>query len=167
MPVKNPEEPLDPQKWPIRVEPYFYIETWSSSGKQNHMIYRNDNEEKYKYFAEDLKKKLIDLIPDLEIKNGKDQHGDVVWHKVLVNQFHDDMINCTDHDLDIHSRARKGRRLNNIWTSYATKRYAFEVYFMGIRLYSKITCRLWPSTSLVAQKCFKAYTDYMQGNDIS
>jgi hypothetical protein len=88
-------------------------------------------------------------------------------NKVLINEFHDHIYNYTEHDAEIHARAIKGKKFNNVWTNYPTKRYAFEVYFMGFRLYSKIATRLWPNTSLVALKCAKAWNDYVQGNDLS
>ena len=43
----------------------------------------------------------------------------------------------------------------------------FEVYFMGVRLFSKIQSGMWPFTPVLAQKCFIAYNDYCQMKDIS
>lgn len=127
------------------------------------MMYSNHDEEKYKHYADDLKKKLVELIPDLKVQlsSGKKVN------KVLINEFHDHIYNYTEHDAEIHARAVKGKKFNNVWTNYPTKRYAFEVYFMGFRLYSKITTRLWPNNSLVALKCARAWNDYVQGNDLS
>lgn len=47
-----------------------------------------------------------------------------------------------------------------IYTEFETKRYAFEVYFMGVRIYSKIATRLWPNTSSVAYKCARVWNDF-------
>lgn len=44
---------------------------------------------------------------------------------------------------------------------------ALEVYFNGVRLFSKIQSGLWPHTDLLAQKCVKVYNDFMAGQDIS
>lgn len=38
-----------------------------------------------------------------------------------------------------------------------------EVYFMGVRLFSKKLCNVWPNNGLVAQKCVNAYDDYVSG----
>lgn len=39
---------------------------------------------------------------------------------------------------------------------------AFEVYFMGIKLFSKLTCGQWPSIIKLATKCQKAYESYLK-----
>ena len=44
-------------------------------------------------------------------------------------------------------------------------RGAFEVYFMNVKLFSKILSNTWPNYSLVAQKCVKAYDDIVSGGD--
>lgn len=44
---------------------------------------------------------------------------------------------------------------------------ALEVYFMGVRLFSKISSGTWPHTSLLAEKCVNAYNDFMSNKDIS
>lgn len=41
---------------------------------------------------------------------------------------------------------------------------AFEVYFMGIKLFSKLKSGLWPNMVLVATKCKLAYDAYV--NDL-
>lgn len=38
-----------------------------------------------------------------------------------------------------------------------------EVYFNGVRLFSKIQSGLWPHIDLLAQKCVKVYNDFMAG----
>ena len=40
---------------------------------------------------------------------------------------------------------------------------AMEVYFMGVRLFSKKLCNVWPNNLLVAQKCVNAYDDVVNG----
>ena len=42
-----------------------------------------------------------------------------------------------------------------------------EVYFQGVRLFSKIQSGMWPHIGLLAQKCQRAYNDYMAGKDIT
>jgi hypothetical protein len=37
---------------------------------------------------------------------------------------------------------------------------AFEVYFMGIKLFSKLMSGKWPSIPLVAEKCYNAYASF-------
>ena len=44
---------------------------------------------------------------------------------------------------------------------------AFEVYFMGVRIYSKKQCNIWPNIPMVAEKCIKAHADFIAGEDIS
>jgi hypothetical protein len=61
----------------------------------------------------------------------------------------------------------KEEQLKSIRTNYPTKRYAFEVYFMGIRVYSKILTRLWPNIPGLANKCVKIYNEHLEGKDIS
>ena len=46
------------------LKPYFYIETWFAKEK-NSEIYYKINEEKYQMYADNLKKKLIELMPEL------------------------------------------------------------------------------------------------------
>ena len=43
---------------------------------------------------------------------------------------------------------------------------ALEVYFQGVRLFSKIQSGKWPHPELLAQKCKRAYDDLMAGNDV-
>ena len=38
-----------------------------------------------------------------------------------------------------------------------------EVYFMGVRLFSKKLCNLWPNNRLVASKCVSAFDDVLNG----
>jgi len=125
-------------------------------------MYSNHSQDKYDAFANDLKAKIVELIPELKVRlaNGKKVN------KVLINEFHQQCYNGTEWDMEIISRAKKGKLFNNVWTRYPTRRYAFEVFFMGIRLYSKIATRLWPSTSLVALKCARAWTDFSKGLDL-
>ena len=44
---------------------------------------------------------------------------------------------------------------------------AFEIYFMGVRIYSKKQSNIWPSVPMVVEKCIKAHSDFMSGEDIS
>ena len=45
---------------------------------------------------------------------------------------------------------------------------AFEVYFMGIRLFSKLKSGKWPNIDMVAEKCKQVYEAYNvnSGNDL-
>jgi len=38
---------------------------------------------------------------------------------------------------------------------------------MGVRLYSKISSRLWPSNSMLLIKCEKAWDDFQRGENIA
>ena len=38
---------------------------------------------------------------------------------------------------------------------------------MGVRLFSKIQSKFWPSPTLVADKCAQAYQDFIEGKDIT
>ena len=42
-----------------------------------------------------------------------------------------------------------------------------EVYFMGVRIFSKKLSGVWPHYRLLAEKCKNAFNDYIAGNDIS
>ena len=86
---------------------------------------------------------------------------------MLVNEFHDELTSGEGHELELHTQAMKGKKSFNVWTNYPTKRYGFEVYFMGVRLYSKISTRLWPNNNLVVMKCLKVWNDFQEGKDIS
>jgi hypothetical protein len=44
---------------------------------------------------------------------------------------------------------------------------AFEIYFMGVRIYSKKQSNIWPSIPMVVEKCIKAHADFVSGEDIS
>ena len=90
--------------------------------------------------AEQLKGKLLALIPELDVGPKP---------RVLINEF---LVHCcdTEHDIKTRDRASRGvldQETQTVWKNYATLRYGFEVYFMGVRIYSKIKCRLWPDTS--------------------
>ena len=43
---------------------------------------------------------------------------------------------------------------------------AFEVYFMGILIFSKKKCANWPNVVRVAAKCVKVYQSYTSGSDM-
>lgn len=43
---------------------------------------------------------------------------------------------------------------------------AMDVYFMGVRLFSKKVSNVWPNKTLVAEKCARAYEAYTAGNNI-
>ena len=43
----------------------------------------------------------------------------------------------------------------------------FEVWFMGVKIFSKLKSGLWPRTAKVAQKCQKVYYDYLYAKDIN
>ena len=53
------------------------------------------------------------------------------------------------------------------YENYATPRGAFEVYFMGVRLYSKLLTHQWPNRTLLASKGARIYEDYVNGEDIA
>ena len=53
------------------------------------------------------------------------------------------------------------------YQNYKTPRGAFEVYFMGVRLYSKLLTNQWPNSSALAAKCARVYADYVNDEDIS
>ena len=44
---------------------------------------------------------------------------------------------------------------------------AFEVYYMGVRIYSKKQSNIWPSIPMVVEKCLNAHADFVKGEDIS
>jgi hypothetical protein len=44
---------------------------------------------------------------------------------------------------------------------------AFEVYFKGVRVYSKIASLRWPNTPMVADKCKRLLDAHNNGEDIS
>ena len=43
---------------------------------------------------------------------------------------------------------------------------AFEIYFMGVKLFSKLKSGVWPNTLLVASKCKMAYDSYVNEEQI-
>ena len=51
-------------------------------------------------------------------------------------------------------------------TNYPTPKGAFEVYFMGVLIYSKLMTKKWPRISDLANKCGRMYRDYQQGLSI-
>ena len=44
--------------------------------------------------------------------------------------------------------------------------WALEVYFMGVRIFSKIQSGVWPNPVLVAKRCALAWDKYNAGEDI-
>jgi len=42
-----------------------------------------------------------------------------------------------------------------------------EIYFMGVRLFSKKLSGVWPHYRLLVEKCRNAFNDYADGKDIS
>jgi hypothetical protein len=46
------------------------------------------------------------------------------------------------------------------FVGYTTALGAFEVYFMGVRVFSKIQSGLWPSIPLLAEKCKQVWNDF-------
>lgn len=44
---------------------------------------------------------------------------------------------------------------------------ALEVYFMGVRLFSKVQSGVWPNAARVAERCLGAFNDYENQQDIS
>ena len=44
---------------------------------------------------------------------------------------------------------------------------AFEVYFMGVKLYSKIESKKWPDVPKLIEKCKFVYIEFISGKDIS
>ena len=46
-------------------------------------------------------------------------------------------------------------------------RGALEVYFCGVRLFSKIQSKYWPNAKMVAEKAAHAYQDFIDGKDIT
>lgn len=44
---------------------------------------------------------------------------------------------------------------------------AMEVYFMGVRLFSKVQSGVWPNATRVAERCLAAFNDYEANQDIS
>ena len=50
--------------------------------------------------------------------------------------------------------------------NFAPNRGAFEVYFMGIKLFSKIQCKMWPNIPILADKCVKCYRAYVKNQSL-
>lgn len=149
--------------FPFDFAPYFYIETCSQCNKHQSM-FNHHNGEKYINMAEQLKAKILGLIPELS----SSRHG---VERVLINEYLTTMSDQDSrHDQEIMQRIRKGKYQvtpdNIIYSDYPTKRYGLEVYFMGVRVFSKVASRLWPNTSAVAMKCVRAFNDFHEGNQI-
>ena len=150
------------EQWPLALEPHFYIETCSKCEEHKH-LYSNHSQEKYTQFAKDLRERLVEVIPDLKCEvNGKKAT------KVLINEYHQNMTtdskvylkgtaikyhNPSDHDRNTIARAKRGKKFGQFHHGYGTQRYGFEVYFMGVKLFSKIDSLLWPNCTLLALKC--------------
>ena len=43
---------------------------------------------------------------------------------------------------------------------------AFEVYFMGVSLFSKIESKIWPNVTALAEKCVNCYRAYVSNKEI-
>jgi hypothetical protein len=44
---------------------------------------------------------------------------------------------------------------------------ALEVYFMGVRIFSKIQSGLWPLIPSLAERCLNVYNSYINEEDIN
>ena len=55
---------------------------------------------------------------------------------------------------------------NGYFVNYQKGLGAFECYFMGVRLYSKLQSNIWPSVKLLVSKCKEVYDSYTTGGDI-
>ena len=44
---------------------------------------------------------------------------------------------------------------------------ALEVYFMGVRIFSKIQSGVWPNPNAVANRCLEAYNSFEGNTDIN
>jgi hypothetical protein len=50
--------------------------------------------------------------------------------------------------------------------NFDAHRGAFEVYFMGVRLFSKIESKMWPNIPALAEKCVNCYKAYVSNKEI-
>ena len=50
---------------------------------------------------------------------------------------------------------------------YPTLTFGFEVYFMGVKLYSKIESKQWPHITALTNKIEKAFNAYIANKDIT
>ena len=65
------------------------------------------------------------------------------------------------------SQSQNPTNNNGMFTNYTTPLGACEVYFMGVRLFSKLQSNVWPSANLLKDKCLAVYEAYMRDEDIS
>ena len=99
--------------------------------------------------------------------------------KVVLNQF--DTRLCEDQSIDVNGKkisyvpTPHMAILNDRCVSYDGDvgtignflMGAFEVYFMGVRIYSKKQSNIWPNIPMVVEKCLNAHNDFIKGEDIS
>ena len=64
------------------------------------------------------------------------------------------------------SQSPNPQNTNGHFTNYTKGLGAFECYFMGVRLYSKLQSNIWPSVKMLSQKCKECYEAYTKGEDI-
>ena len=54
----------------------------------------------------------------------------------------------------------------NFWNFRTIPVGAFEVYFMGVKLHSKLITMKWPNISMLTEKCKIVYQNFVDGIDI-
>ena len=85
------------------------------------------------------------MVEEVEVH---DASGKAFRHHIPSSRHHSEIMSrkCKD-TLDVKEH----------FVNILPIRYAFEVYFMGIRVYSKIESRQWPHCDLLAKRCAKMY----------
>lgn len=132
-------------------------------------------DERYTNSAKNLKDRLYNEVMKNEV-NLMDQNIDIIEERrqVSINMFHKGLLsNQSVYDKDggficQNSPTMEMRELAK--TKVSVSKYfsklkevplgAFEVYFMGNCVYSKLKTKKWPNLDSLVEKCKKLYTQY-------
>ena len=121
--------------------------------------------------AEEVKKRILNLIPDLQPQSiminsyylaiSESTH---VW---IANQSKSVDFQMTPYLSSVEHRAMETGVLDEAGSylvDFETERGAFEVSFLGSLVYSKVRVKKWPDLNELAYRCAQLYDEYV-GNE--
>ena len=167
--------------FPKVLQPCIYIEHCFDCDKHNWHV-NGHTAEKYEGRAKELKAAIVRDVPYFgEIVDGKEV--------ILINKFCSSLgvkklvrfggklireYVPTRDMKQVSDRVHRWQEQNGelyypdfFFTGYPVPPFSFEVYFMGVKLYSKLESKQWPDNRLLAAKIQRALDDYLAGLDIS
>ena len=138
------------------IKPFFFVEYC----QQVHFSTRHDPK-KYSQMRELTISAIEQVIPGLS-------HEQLKETKIPTDYLSDAQVDLTNggtrpYSPSLHLLELADLQYNRNLPSHPG---AFEVYFMGVRLFSKIQSGVWPNPVRVAERAAQAYKAYYAGKDI-